>query len=228
MSEHAATHPAAPSVFWENRYQETGTVWSGRVNATTADVVRGLQPGRAVDLGCGEGGDAIWLAQQGWNVTGVDISPTAITRARTAAATAGPLPGTVRFDAVDLESWSDGEDDGDGYDLVSASFFHSPVALTRTSILRAAASRTVTDGHLLIVTHAAAPPWAPPETHRKHTFLTPDEEIAELGLDRDLWEVRISETRSRTTTGPDGEAATLDDGVVLLRRRRPFSPRHPS
>ena len=68
--------------FWEERYASADAVWSGRVNATLAEVVSTLAVGRALDLGCGEGGDAIWLAQQGWQVTAVDVSPTAIARCR--------------------------------------------------------------------------------------------------------------------------------------------------
>ncbi|KGM12493.1 methyltransferase type 12, partial [Cellulomonas bogoriensis 69B4 = DSM 16987] len=70
-----------PAAFWEDRYAGSGRVWSGEPNATLVDVVAGLTPGRALDLGCGEGGDAIWLARHGWDATGIDISPTAVARA---------------------------------------------------------------------------------------------------------------------------------------------------
>lgn len=85
---------SAPVDFWEERYGSSGQVRSGRVNATTASVVADLEaagvvPGTALDLGCGEGGDALWLARRGWRVTGLDISPTAIGRARDAAVAAG-------------------------------------------------------------------------------------------------------------------------------------------
>ena len=81
--------PQAPIDFWEQRYAGAERVWSGRVNATLAAIAGGLEPGRALDLGCGEGGDVIWLAENGWHATGVDLSPTAIDRARTAASARG-------------------------------------------------------------------------------------------------------------------------------------------
>jgi 2-polyprenyl-3-methyl-5-hydroxy-6-metoxy-1,4-benzoquinol methylase len=73
--------PGSPAEAWEFRYAQTSQRWSGLPNATLVDLVASLTPGRAVDLGCGEGADAIWLARQGWRVLGVDISPTAVARA---------------------------------------------------------------------------------------------------------------------------------------------------
>src|SRR5215208_437768 len=67
--------------FWEDHYRRRERVWSGRPNPVLVDVVGSLRPGTALDLGCGEGGDAIWLARQGWRVTAVDVSATALDRA---------------------------------------------------------------------------------------------------------------------------------------------------
>jgi SAM-dependent methyltransferase len=214
---HGHTTEQDPAAFWEDLYGEKDQRWSGRVNASLADVVRTLAPGRAVDLGSGEGGDAIWLAQQGWTVTGVDISPTAVRRAQQAATAAGLDDARVRFVTADLST--DPGAVGAGYDLVTACFFHSPVALDRTAILRRAADLLGAGGHLLLVTHAAAPPWADPEQIAHHTFLSPADEVDELALDPAGWAVALCETRSRAATGPDGEPGTLDDGVVLVRRR---------
>ncbi|WP_378148305.1 class I SAM-dependent methyltransferase [Cnuibacter sp. UC19_7] len=214
--------------FWEERYGSSGQVWSGRVNATTAAVVAeleatGVAAGTALDLGCGEGGDALWLAQRGWRVTGLDISPTAISRARDAAAAAGLDEGHARFVATDLSSWLAGEDGAgpttDTVDLVTASFFHSPVLLPRSEILAAAAGLVAPGGHLLLVTHAVMPPWAKGEDAAHHAdLLSPDEEVEALALDPTEWEVLLVETRRRQATGPDGQPALLDDGVVLARR----------
>src|SRR5882724_9759517 len=75
------TSPTGPEhEYWEGRYQEHDHIWSGKPNALLVREVAALPPGAALDLGCGEGGDAIWLAQQGWRVTAVDISATALRR----------------------------------------------------------------------------------------------------------------------------------------------------
>ncbi|GIG54770.1 bifunctional NAD(P)/FAD-dependent oxidoreductase/class I SAM-dependent methyltransferase [Demequina activiva] len=202
----------APTEFWEQRYGASVPAWSGTVNATLADAVAGLAPGRSLDLGCGEGADAIHLALAGWDAHGVDISTRAIERARTAAAGAGAH---ASFEAADLSEW---EADG-SYDLVTASFFHSPVSLDRTAILRRASAAVAPGGHLLIITHAAAPPWADPAHVRHHTFLDAREEADALALDPQQWEEGRVELVERDATGPDGEPGHLTDGVVLLRRR---------
>ena len=157
-----------PAEFWEARYSGSDGVWSGRVNPTMAEVAADLPPGRALDLGCGEGGDVLWLAERGWQVTGVDISPTAVARGRAAAAAAGLPEGQVRFVADDLASFAaDGE-----YDLVTACFLQSPVELNRSGALVRAAARIAPGGHLLVVTHAAPPPWASALNHDRRPFRT--------------------------------------------------------
>lgn len=203
----------APAEFWEQRYSDSGQIWSGKVNASMASVAEGLTPGRALDLGCGEGGDVIWLASRGWQATGLDIAPSAIRRGQQAAKDAG-LEG-ARFEVADLS----GGGADDEWDLVTASFFHSPVSLERTEILRQAAQRVAPGGHLLITSHAAAPPWADEHAKHHHHFLTADEEVQELDLPADEWETELAEVRTREAIGPDGSQATLDDVVVLLKRR---------
>jgi thioredoxin reductase/SAM-dependent methyltransferase len=204
---------ADPATHWEQRYAGSPRVWSGRPNATLVDVASSMPLGRTLDLGCGEGADTIWLATQGWEATGIDISPTAIARAADAARTAGV---SARFVAADLATWTE---EGE-FDLVTASFLHSPVALNRTQALRHAAERVAPGGRLLIVSHAAPPPWASPEHAHDHAFLSPSQELLDLALDPEEWTTEIAEVHTRDTTAPDGRPARLHDGVVLIRRAR--------
>lgn len=201
-----------PAAFWEERYAGKPQVWSGRVNRVLADVAGELPPGRALDLGCGEGGDAIWLAEHGWTVTAVDISAIAIERGRAAAVERG-LSDRIEWVAADLGSWQTDAQ----FDLVSSSFLQSPVELPRAEILRAAAELVAPGGHLLIVSHAAPPPWASLLHEHRHELLTPEAQLAELGLSGG-WTAEMVETRLRPATGPDGQAAELEDSVVLLSR----------
>ncbi len=204
---------ADPAEFWEQRYAGADQVWSGRVNAALADVAAGLKPGTALDLGCGEGADVVWLATQGWEATGLDISATALERAASAAAAAG-VSDRTRFVRADVSALPT----PGTFDLVTASFLHSPVALARTEVLRHAAALVAPGGHLLITSHAAPPPWAGDDAHEHH-LLTPDEALHDLALDPSAWEILVAEIRQRLATSPDGEPATLQDAVVLAHRR---------
>lgn len=205
-----------PAEFWERRYADADAVWSGRVNASLAGIVRDWEPGRSLDLGCGEGGDVLWLAEQGWDATGIDLSATAIGRARAAAAERG-IPNAA-FTAADLGEWADGDRVGERpFDLVTASFLQSPVELPRDRILRAAAARVAPGGNLVVISHAAPPPWA--EGHRgPGDFPQPEAELASLALDPEGWTVVAAEVREREATGPDGRPAMLEDTVVVARR----------
>ena len=79
---------AETEAYWDGFFQSRDRVGSGRPNAVLARETADLNPGSALDLGCGEGDDAIWLAHHGWRVTAVDVSPTALARAAHAPATA--------------------------------------------------------------------------------------------------------------------------------------------
>lgn len=204
-----------PTAFWERRYAGAGPVWSGRVNRTLADAAANWEPGTSLDLGCGEGGDVLWLAERGWRAIGIDLSETAIARAREAAARGGS---EARFVAADLGRWIEdphsAADAAGPFDLVTASFLQSPVELPRERILRAAAERVAPGGRLVVISHAAPPPWA--EGH-PGPFPSPESEVALLGLDPERWAV-TAEVRTREATGPDGEPTTLDDTLVVARR----------
>lgn len=206
-------HTTEAGMFWEGHYGAREQVWSGRPNAALVDVAESLPPGKALDLGTGEGADAVWLAERGWDVTGVDVSETALRRVAKAAAAAG-VADRVELQRHDLaESFPVGE-----FDLVSALFLQSPVAFPRDRVLRAAAGAVAPGGLLVVVAHAEMPPWG-----RRHgppvRMPTPESELAGLGLVAGGWRVERQGRFGREAVGPGGERAVLVDSVVVVRRR---------
>jgi thioredoxin reductase len=198
---------------WEQRYVERGRFWNGQVNAVVAAVVADLEPGTALDVGSGEGGDAVWLAEHGWRATGVEVSPTAIARSTALARERG----------VDVEFvLGDGAAGIDGlFTLVLASFLHSEEPdFPRISLLRDAAARVAPDGRLLVLSHVTTP-WRTrnPSGHSHPPVLRlPQEELAQLALDPSEWRTELVETRHRQVEMPGGVAETAEDGVLLLHR----------
>ncbi|WP_194928696.1 PfkB family carbohydrate kinase [Pseudactinotalea sp. HY158] len=216
------TGPASETkAYWEGRYRERGAMWSGRVNAALVQETGALTPGTALDLGCGEGADAIWLAEQGWHVTGVDISATALGRAEAEARRRG-VADRITWQRADLAHWRPAAT----YDLVSACFLHSQLEFPRDEILRGAAAAVAPGGAFLIVGHVDFPPWAARDHghdheagENLHAFPSAAEAVTGLGLDGPDWEVLVAESRVRSATSPAGELAELTDAVVLARRR---------
>jgi len=197
---------------WEQHYGERERIWSGRVNVQFADVVGDLTPGRALDLGCGEGADSVWLAQRGWTVVAVDISDTALGRAREAAVSRD-VADRIEFVQRDL---SEGLPEG-SFDLISSQFLHSKVPLDRETILASAAATLRPGGVLVIVDHGAPPPWTSKLDH--HEFPSAEEVIAGLNLSTDEFEQVRVDAVERQAVGPEGEQRPWMDNVIVLRRR---------
>ncbi|MEV0644905.1 class I SAM-dependent methyltransferase [Phytomonospora sp. NPDC050363] len=207
------SHDDANREYWDDRYSESPHVWSGKANAVLEREAAKLTPGRALDLGAGEGGDAIWLASRGWRVTAADISQVALDRAASHAAEAG-VADRVDWQRHDLgDTFPDGE-----YDLVSAQFLHSPAGLPREGILRSAARAVAPGGILLIGSHAGWPSWMenPPEGVE---FPSPQETVAGLELADGEWETLICAEHEREQRKPDGTTGIRMDNTVMLRRK---------
>ena len=196
--------------FWEARYERHAHAWSGRPNAVLVDEAADLRPGRALDLGCGEGADAVWLAERGWHVTATDISQTALDRGAAAAARAG-VTGRLDWQQHDLAATFP----AGVHDLVTSHFMHAPDGSLDEHILTQAAAAVAPGGTLLVVGHAAVPPWG---SDAAAVLPAPADVLAAIGLPAPGWRVVACEARSRQATGPDGEVGDLVDSVVKAVR----------
>ena len=191
--------------FWEDFYAGGKARWSGRPNASLVEEVAELVPGTALELGCGQGGDAIWLAAQGWTVTAADISANALEIAARHAAEAGVEVTWERHDLAVSQP-------AGVFDLVAASFLHSDVELPRARILRAAAASVAAGGTLVIVGHAPSP-----EHHHKD-LPSPEAVVDELALPEDGWALQTCELRERMHAFRGEQPKARVDSVVRYRR----------
>ncbi|MFG3274679.1 class I SAM-dependent methyltransferase [Streptomyces luteogriseus] len=200
--------------FWDDvhagRPAADGPCPNARLTETVAGL--GLPPGEALDLGCGEGGDALWLAGQGWRVTAVDISAVAVERL-TALARAHAPDDRVLAARHDLqESFPPGD-----FDLVCAHYLHTPFGLDRSTVLRSAAHALRPGGRLLVVDHGSTAPWSWNQDPG-HRYPSPREVADGIDLNPDTWTVERAEAPRRIATGPDGSTAEVTDHVLLFRR----------
>ena len=219
MSRHEQ-HPggaddATPEYFepeaWEERYSGEQKVWSGNPNAQLVAEASRLSPGTALDVGCGEGGDVIWLARQGWRVTGADFSANGLARAARHAEEAGVADRTDWWQ-VDARTFAA---DGRSFDLVTTHFLHPPDG-GMVDVTRRLAEAVAPGGHLLVVGHAPSEAFTHlSASHRNAMFLA--EELLP-GLPDDL-EVLVVEQRPRTMTR-DGATLDVHDSTLLARRVR--------
>jgi SAM-dependent methyltransferase len=194
---------------WDARYTERDQMWSGNPNGALVAEVAGLKPGRVLDVGCGEGADAIWLARSGWEVTALEVSGVALARARTHAHDAGVTIRWVHAGLADAQLAT--------FDLVSAQY----PALLRTpdaSAERAMLAAVAPGGTLLLVHHAGM------EAREAHDggfdpadYVWP-RMIAAL-LDAS-WEVEVDEQRPRIIPESGAGAHHVDDVVLRARRLR--------
>jgi SAM-dependent methyltransferase len=173
-----------------------------------------MQPGRALDVGCGEGADAIWLAQQGWHVVAADISSVALERAAAHALTVDPsVAGLIEWRHVDLLAEPP---EPMSFDLVTAQFMQLPPDLRRP-LFAALAEAVRPGGKLLVVGHHPSDMTSGVRRPPLPELFYSAEEVAE-GLG-DSWDVNVSDSRPRSATLPDGGDATIHDAVLLASRR---------
>lgn len=195
---------------WDGRYTARDRIWSGEPNGGLVAEVAGLLPGTALDIGCGEGADAVWLARQGWDVTAIDVSGVAVERSRQHAKSGGV---TVTFEAVGLlEAASSGRT----FDLVTAQY----PALQKTpgnDAERAIVDAVAPGGLLLVVHHADID-----RTQALQGGFDPDDYVAPCDVAEllgDGWRVEVDERRPRAVSGGSGAHHTHD--LVLRARRLP-------
>ena len=197
---------------WEERYASVEQLWSGRPNGWLPELAVDWEPGAALEIGCGEGADVLWLAERGWWVIGLDLSVTAI----------GRLTGQAERLGVASRVNGRVHDAGDGlpagpFDLVTSFYVHGghePGSLDLVALLSDAAARVAPGGHLLTAVHAVNPPW---HTHHARTY-TAAELLEGLAAATAGWAVALGGERDRRATGPDGQEGHRADAVVCLRR----------
>ncbi|MEX5707048.1 methyltransferase type 11 [Parafrankia soli] len=196
---------------WDKRYSEREQLWSGQPNGALVAEVAALTPGRVLDVGCGEGADAVWLARGGWDVTALEVSGLALERAAGHARDAGVA---VRWVHAEL---TEAALPPASFDLVSAQYpalLRTPDAAAERALLAAVAP----GGLLLLVHHAGM------DTHPVHDsgfdpadYVWPAMVAALLDDD---WEVELNEQRPRVAPDSGAGAHHVDDLVLRARRLR--------
>ena len=193
---------------WDQRYSGPDLVWGAGPNHFVTEEVTALAAGRAIDLGTGEGRNAIWLAERGWQVTAVDFSAAGLARAGRLAAERGGSVDWVQADLLDYKPAPG------GYDLVLVVYIHLPSA-SLARIFRAAAAAVAPGGTLLVIGHdrdnITRGHGGPQDPGRLYT---PAAVTAEL----DGLAIRRVEQVMRPVRTPDGERTAID---TLVRAERP-------
>ncbi|HEX4397941.1 MAG TPA: class I SAM-dependent methyltransferase [Trebonia sp.] len=214
MSGHDHGPEMFDAAFWDARYSSAHSLWSGNPNRQLVTEAAGLEPGTALDAGAGEGADAIWLAERGWQVTAVDVSGVALGRAAEHAAKAGDeVAARIRWQREDLREWIPPER---AYDLVTSQYLHLPGALRRTFFAGLAAA--VRDGGTLLIVghHPMDLDTTLQRPNHPELMFTGDELARDLGGDG--WEIVTNVAAEREATDPDGRPVTAHDTVFRARR----------
>ena len=208
--------------YWDQRYGTADRIWSGNPNSQLVRYVSGRAAATALEVGAGEGADAVWLAGQGWQVTAVEVSPVALARAARYAEKAG-VTGRITWEQADVRNWSPAPR---RFDLVSVQFLHLPIE-TFGPLLTRLAECVLPAGLLLVVAHDISelhhPGYHGPGGHgpsdHEHgpEFFVPAEQLAGL-LDPGQWDVTLT-THDRTMATDQGQETGVRDSVLHAVRR---------
>jgi cyclopropane fatty-acyl-phospholipid synthase-like methyltransferase len=202
--------------FWEAHWTAAGASREALpVNPHLAAEVADLRPGTALDAGCGEGAEAIWLAEHDWQVTAVDISAAALERAAERASRTPVAASRLLWVEADLSVWEPAR----RFDLVVTHYAHP--AMPQLAFYRRLADWVAPAGTLLTVghlhhTHAHEPAVTGAHRPPPEASVTRDRTIAVL--DPAGWEIITAEEVSRTATRDSGRTVVIDDVVVRARR----------
>ncbi|MEV6832006.1 class I SAM-dependent methyltransferase [Amycolatopsis sp. NPDC051102] len=197
------------SRFWDGHHTAHRPDGEPRPNVRLVEVVSALDPGRALDLGSGAGGDALWLARRGWRVTAADISAVALAGLARRARDLG-LGDRITGERHDLAATFP----AGPFDLVSAHYLHTSFPLPRDQVLRQAADALAPGGRLLVVEHGSVAPWSWNQDPASCPPLRPP------SLDPARWTVERADALPRRATGPGGQTADVVDHLLLVRRTR--------
>ena len=212
----AGARPSSNEADWDRRYGGD-QMWSGNPNGTLVNEVGSLEPRRALDIGAGEGGDAMWLAEQGWRVTASDISQRALDRVAAEAERRGLSVECHHVDANASDAYEPG-----AFDLVSAQYASIPRTPDDRGV-RNVLGAVAPGGTLLVVSHDIGPMRAPVDTNEHSRAFDPDayvrvDDFVAALAESPEWEIEINELRPR----PPGAASShhVDDVVLRARRSR--------
>lgn len=194
---------------WNSRYAGAELLWTAEPNRFLVAETAGLSPGAALDLACGEGRNAVWLAEQGWRVTGVDFSDVALGKARELAKARGVEAEWVQADLLDHRP------EPRAYDLVIAFYLQVP-ATERRQIVRGAADAVAPGGTLLLVAHDSRNLEQGHGGPRSPVVLYSAADVAG-DLEGTGLELERGELVRRPVETPEGERTALD---ALVRARR--------
>ena len=200
--------------YWDERYRSHTTLWSGEPNRYLVSEASELTPGTALDVGCGEGADAIWLAARGWRVTAVDLSAVALERAAANAAASGEdVAGRIDWRHADVTSW----DSDERFDLVSTQYVHLPTG-QRQPLWQRLAAAVSPGGSLLIVGHHPSDLETTMRRPKHPELLFTGADIVAT-LEPASWQIVTDTAPERTATDPDGHPVTIRDTVFRAVRR---------
>jgi SAM-dependent methyltransferase len=212
MTEHrrpaASVRPGSARQDWNARYAQKELLWTAQPNRLFAEEAGGLEPGRALDVACGEGRNAVWLAERGWQVTGVDFSDVALAKAAQLAESRCVEVDWVRGDVLEYEP------EPGGFELVAVLYLQLP-AEEFARALRLASGAVAPGGTLLVLGHDTTNltdgHGGPKDVS---VLFTPEDVVGSL----DGFAVERAEKVRRTVALDDGEAVAID---AFVRATRP-------